>query len=67
VRHVGGAQGYAIVRFRLTQRKGADCGTGTGHTARSAIRVKDGHITAWYRLPENPNDPRSLPAPGEPI
>jgi hypothetical protein len=56
VSHVAGANGFAIVDFRLTRRPGADCGTGVGATARGAIRVRDGHIAEWYRLPDLPRE-----------
>jgi hypothetical protein len=58
VSHVAGANGFAIVDFRLTRRPGADCGTGVGATARGAILVRDGHIAEWYRLPDLPRDER---------
>ncbi len=48
----GAADGFAIVRFRLVDRRGADCGAGTGGEARIAVRVRDGRITDWFRLPE---------------
>jgi hypothetical protein len=65
VTSAGGAQGgFTIATVRLTQRKGADCGTGTGHSARTAILVRDGKITEWYRLPDDPDAPR--PQPGAP-
>lgn len=54
-----GGRGFTIVEFVLTQRRGADCGSGTGNAARSAIRVRGGHIAEWYRLDD-------LPAPGAP-
>jgi hypothetical protein len=63
----GGAGRYTIVRFRLTERPGADCGTGTGQTARGAIRVAGGRIREWYRLPDEPGgDPAAPPAPSGP-
>lgn len=49
--------GFTIVDFVLTQRPGGSCGGGTGGTARSAIKVVDGHISEWYRLDD-------VPAPG---
>jgi hypothetical protein len=55
--------GFTIATVRLTQRKGADCGTGTGHSARTAILVRDGKIAEWYRLPDDPDAPRSAPQP----
>jgi hypothetical protein len=55
--HAG--HGFTVVEFVLTQRVGADCGSGTGNTARSAIRVARGHIVEWYRL-----DDLTVPVPG---
>jgi hypothetical protein len=53
----GGARGYTIATFRLTERPGGQCGSGVGARARTAIRVRDGRIVAWYRLPETPPAP----------
>jgi hypothetical protein len=47
-----GANGYVVYGAILTNRKGGDCGTGAGGHVRGAIRVVDGHITEWYRLPD---------------
>jgi limonene-1,2-epoxide hydrolase len=47
-----GARGYAVVQFRLTDRRGAPCGSGRGAPAYGAIRVRDGRIVEWYRLPD---------------
>ncbi|MBA3327416.1 MAG: hypothetical protein H0T43_03850 [Solirubrobacterales bacterium] len=57
----GGACAYTITTVRLTQRPGADCGSGAGGSARNAIRVRDGKIVEWYRLPEDPGDGRGGP------
>lgn len=38
--------------------------TGLGQHARTAIRVRNGQIAEWYRLPDDPNAP--LPAPDAP-
>jgi hypothetical protein len=57
--------GFTIATVRLTQRKGADCGTGTGHSARTAILVRDGKIAEWYRLPDDPDAPRGQPDASE--
>ena len=59
-----GAEGsaFTVVDFKLAMRPGADCGTGTGQRARTAILVRDGKIAEWYRLPDDPN----APAPGSP-
>jgi hypothetical protein len=48
----GAGGGYTIATFRLTERPGGGCASGVGHSAQTAIRVRDGHIVAWYRLPE---------------
>ena len=61
VRLTGGPGGFAVAEFELTDRKGSSCGSGTGAPAASAIKVKDGRITEWYRLPDGP------PPPGEPV
>jgi len=52
---------FTITEFRLTQRRGAQCDAATGATARSAIRVRDGKIVEWYRLPDDPNAPGAQP------
>jgi hypothetical protein len=54
-----GAKGSAFIvaEFKLTKRRGADCGTGTGQRARTAILVRDGKIAEWYRLPDDPDAP----------
>lgn len=47
------AHGFVIATFRLTERPGKGrCGTGTGATARTALLVRDGHITDWLRVPD---------------
>lgn len=44
---------YMIVTFQLTERPGkGSCGGGTGETARTAFRVRDGLITDWLRVPD---------------
>ena len=60
---LGGRNGYTIAIFKLTERPGGDCGSGTGNHARTAIRVRGGKIAEWYRLPGDFAEP---PAPGEP-
>lgn len=57
--------GFTIATVRLTKRKGADCGTGTGHSARTAILVRGGKIAEWYRLPDDPDAPRSQAQPDD--
>jgi len=45
--------GFVIATFRLTERPGKGrCGDGTGATARTALLVRDGHITEWLRVPD---------------
>jgi hypothetical protein len=61
VTSTGGAEGYTIATFRLTQRKGAHCDAAADATARSAVRVRGGKIVEWYRLPDEPGAP-GLPA-----
>jgi len=60
----GKAKEFTILKMRLAQRRGADCGTGVGKPARTAIRVQDDKIVEWYRLPGDPDSPMPMPAPG---
>ena len=59
---MGGAGVYTIVTFRLTERKGGNCGTGVGGKARGAIRVERRHIREWYRLPDEPGGAQRAPS-----
>jgi len=52
VTSAGAAGRYTIVTYRLTNRRGGNCGTGTGHSARTAVLVRNGHIAGFYRLPD---------------
>jgi len=53
--------GYFIATFRLTERPGAgSCGSGAGGTARTAFRVRAGHITEWRRVQDPPDAPETL-------
>jgi hypothetical protein len=54
IKEAGGPAPFVVLVFVLTQRRGGDCGTGVGHTARGAIRVANGRIAEWYRLPDDP-------------
>ncbi len=54
IKEAGGPAPFVVLVFVLTQRRGGDCGTGVGHTARGAIRVAHGRIIEWYRLPDDP-------------
>lgn len=42
--------GVLLVDFVLTDRPGADCGDGAGHSARAALQIRDGRIVKWIRL-----------------
>jgi hypothetical protein len=53
---------YTIATFRLTERRGGDCGSGVGATARTAFRLRDGRIVEWLRVPSG-RAPTG-PAPG---
>ncbi|HVF78751.1 MAG TPA: hypothetical protein VNA28_10670 [Solirubrobacteraceae bacterium] len=69
---LGGRNGFTVAVFKLTDRPGADCGTGVGSRARTAILVHGGKIVEWYRLPDDPDvlppDSPDLPQePGGPI
>ncbi|MEA2127904.1 MAG: hypothetical protein QOJ85_795, partial [Solirubrobacteraceae bacterium] len=63
----GSARGYTIATFRLTERRGGNCGSGTGHSARTAILVRAGRITGWYRLPDAGTAPGDTGTPDAPI
>src|SRR4051812_40761951 len=54
-----GAKGYALVTFRLSDRAGSKC-SGSGALAAAAIKVRDGRMIAWYRLPD-PGAPAADP------
>jgi hypothetical protein len=54
IKKAAGPAPFVVLVFVLTQRRGGDCGTGAGRTARGAIRVANGHIAEWYRLPDDP-------------
>lgn len=57
----GSGNGFSIVEFELRERPGGDCGGATGQRARCAIKVDDGRITEWYRLPDDPSAPAAPP------
>lgn len=44
------AGGYTLAVFRLTDRPGGDCGTGTGHRAATAFSFSRGRIREWRRV-----------------
>jgi hypothetical protein len=54
IRQAGGPDPFVVLVFVLTNRPGGNCGSGTGATARGAIRVAHGRIVEWYRLPDDP-------------
>jgi hypothetical protein len=49
--------GYTVATFRLTERRGADCGSGVGAVAATAFVVHRGRILEWLRLPDPGADP----------
>lgn len=53
--------GFFIATFRLTERPGpGECGSGAGETARTAFRVRRGHITDWLRVQDIASAPETL-------
>lgn len=58
---VEAARGYLVVVYELTDRAGADCGSGVGGSARGAVKVEGGKIAEWYRLEELPRVGRDVP------
>ncbi len=57
----GARRSFTIVEFTLTARVGGSCSGPGGGSARAAIRVRDGRITEWYRLPDRPGPPDAAP------
>lgn len=55
-------KGYLVVTYRLTDRADSPC-DGPGGRAAGTIKVEDGKMTEWYRLP-NPADSGEEEAPG---
>jgi hypothetical protein len=49
--------------FRLTERPGGDCGSGTGLLARTAFVIEGGKIKQWRRLPNPPGGRRTPRGP----
>jgi len=62
---------YVNVLFRLTNRPGPGgaqgCGSGTGETARTNFVIRNGHIVAWLRAPDEPGDNGSSSTPSLPV
>lgn len=48
---------FTTATFKLTERPGGDCGQGTGGTAQTSFVIKDGKITDWRRVGEQPTSP----------
>jgi ketosteroid isomerase-like protein len=57
---------YVYATFRLTNRVGGDCASGTGAIAATAFLIRDGKIVQWRRLasPGQPTPEAPPPAPG---
>ena len=57
------AADYTLVTYELTERPGGDCMGSAGALAFGAIKVSDGKIVEWYRLPGTGGEtkPPSLP------
>ena len=43
-----------VATFRLTDRPGGDCGSGTGQRAKAAFDVRGGKIVRWLRVTDRP-------------
>lgn len=56
---------FIAATFRLIERPGGECGTGTGRLARTAFVIRGGKIAQWRRLPD-PRPENQRPG-GEPI
>lgn len=52
-----GFDGFVVARFRLTERRNGQCGSGVGAPAASRIKVRDGRIVEWIRVMEEPAAP----------
>jgi len=57
------ARDFTLVTYELTERPGGDCMGAAGALAFGAIKVRDGKIVEWYRLPGTggETEPPSLP------
>ena len=59
--------GYLVATFRLTERRGGSCDSGTGVRAATAFRFRSGKISEWRRVPVVPERaPRRPRPPGGP-
>ena len=52
---------YVDATFRLVERPGGQCGSGTGLTARTAFVIHGGKIAEWRRLPDKPTPGENNP------
>jgi hypothetical protein len=59
----GARRGFTVVEFTLTSRVGGSCPTTGAGSARAAIRVREGRIVEWYRLPDPVGPPDAGPPP----
>jgi len=61
-------RGLTVGVFRLSERPGGSCGSGTGAIARTGFVIDGGRITHWIRLPNRPGDDQApqTPAPQTP-
>jgi hypothetical protein len=49
---------FTIATFELTERPGpGECGAGVGETAQTAFVIRDGRISEWRRVAEQPAEP----------
>jgi hypothetical protein len=55
-------EGYTIATFRLTERRGGDCGAGVGDIAATAFKLRAGRIVEWLRVPTSTGP--TAPPPG---
>jgi hypothetical protein len=51
-----------LATFRLTERPGGGCGSGTGHYAHTAFRIRGGRITQWLRADDPADGPQTSPS-----
>jgi hypothetical protein len=57
---------YIFATFRLTNRVGGNCGSGTGLLAATAFLIRHGKIAEWRRLPD-PGPPQNSPSSPTPV
>lgn len=55
--------GLTVGVFRLSERPGGACGSGTGAIARTGFVIEHGRITHWIRLPNKPEDDQTPQTP----